>query len=118
MTADLMRRLLACFVGDDPSAVVAENYRDHQGETTSGLAGFANMTAVLHLAFPDLKVEIEDLLAEGDRVAVRLKWRGTFLGPFWGRPPTGQPFEAHSFEIVRFAEGKAVEHWGISQGWP
>jgi predicted ester cyclase len=113
-----MRRLVECFGGADPSGVVSDHYLDHQGKATSGLAGFAAMTAQLRSAFPDLQVEIEDLIADGDRVAARLRWRGTFQGTFWGKQPTGKPIEAESIELVRFQGGQAVEHWGLSQGWP
>ena len=116
--AEHFRRMLSCFAGADPSGIVAPEYVDHQGQRTSGLDGFTAMAAALRAAFPDLRVDIEDLVADGDRVAVRLHWRGTFTAQFWGKPPTGQAIEVESFEIVRFANGLAVEHWGMSRGWP
>ena len=63
-------------------------------------------------AFPDLRFEIEELLAEGDMVAGRLSMSGTHRGPLMGMPPTGRSVRANHMHFVRFREGKAVEHWG------
>ena len=115
-----MQRLVDTFAGGNIEAVVAENYVDHQArsETTSGRAGFGRMVAELRTAFPDLRIQIEDIIVDGDRAVARLRWQGTFLGDFWGKPPTGARIEVESIEIVRFVGGLAVEHWGLSQGWP
>src|ERR1044071_2621203 len=45
----------------------------------------------LHAALPDVQVTLEEVIAEEDRVAVRATWRGTHLGPLFGRPPSGKP---------------------------
>jgi predicted ester cyclase len=59
-------------------------------------------------AFPDLEGRIEDVLAEGDRVAGRVTWRGTHLGPFADVAPTGRPVTIAAFHIVRLAGGRIV----------
>jgi predicted ester cyclase len=53
-------------------------------------------------AFPDLRFTIEELIAEGDRVAGRLIMRGTHEGPFMGIPPTERPVEPAHLHFVRF----------------
>ncbi|KRT73352.1 MAG: hypothetical protein XU12_C0010G0090 [Deltaproteobacteria bacterium CSP1-8] len=63
-------------------------------------------------AFPDLKVTIDDTIAEGDKVAVRCTWSGTHEGEFMGIPPTGKSVSFGVIDIVRIAGGKVVEHWG------
>lgn len=62
-------------------------------------------------AFPDSEHVIEDLLADGDRVAVRLRATGTHRGSFRGRPPSGRRVEMVSTAIYRVREGRLVERW-------
>lgn len=65
------------------------------------------------VAFPDVQVMIQDLVAEGDKVVARLLVNGTNTGPFAGQPPTGQRVTVGSFRIYRLAERKVVETWAM-----
>jgi hypothetical protein len=69
-------------------------------------------TTLLH-AFPDLHVETEDLIAEGDRIACRNTVTGTHQGDFQGLPPTGRSVSYHEMFVVRFADGLVAESWGV-----
>jgi steroid delta-isomerase-like uncharacterized protein len=62
--------------------------------------------------FPDLSVTVEDVMAEGDRVAARVTMRGTHRGEFQGIAPTGKRVEVRAIDMFRISEGKIVEHWG------
>jgi predicted ester cyclase len=64
-------------------------------------------------AFPDLQVNVEDQIAEGDKVVSRLTMSGTHKGEFMGIPPTGKKGTAKLIDIVRIVNGKVVERWGI-----
>lgn len=64
-------------------------------------------------AFPDLHITIDDMIAEGDKVAVRFTSRGIQRGTFAGLPPTGRRMTVSSFLIARIADGKIVEQWGL-----
>jgi steroid delta-isomerase-like uncharacterized protein len=66
---------------------------------------------VIRTGFPDLHARIDDLVAEGDRVAVRLTFRGTHQGEFLGVPATGRTVEYVSHEFYRFADGLVAEEW-------
>ena len=69
----------------------------------------------LHLnAFPDVKVTVEDLLAEGDKVIARVSFRGTQQGAFASIHPRGKPITVMAINIFRIANGKMVEHWGLA----
>jgi len=68
---------------------------------------------MLHRAFPDFKATIEHLVAEGDQVVLYMTWTGTQKGEFMGVPPTGKSISIGVIDIIRLAEGKFVEHWGI-----
>ena len=64
-------------------------------------------------AFPDLSVTIEDMIAEGDRVAVRTTWRGTYEGqPIGGVDPTNETVTLSGTVIWRIVKGKVVRIWG------
>ena len=62
-------------------------------------------------ALPDVVFTADDVIAEGDRVAARFTMRGTQTGEFMGVPPTNKPIVVTGIDIVRFEDGKAVEHW-------
>jgi steroid delta-isomerase-like uncharacterized protein len=62
-------------------------------------------------AFPDLQAQIEDVVAADDRVALRLRFRGTHSGDFLGIPATGRPVEYVSHEFYRVADGLIAEEW-------
>jgi steroid delta-isomerase-like uncharacterized protein len=62
-------------------------------------------------AFPDLRASIEDIVAEGDRVAVRLRFRGTHAGEFLGFAATDRTVDYVSHEFYRVADGLIAEEW-------
>ena len=96
--------------------LVAPDFIEHE-ELPPGIPvgrdGAKVLFTQLRSAFPDFNAEIEDLIAEGDRVVVRMKWTGTHEGEFMGIPPTGRSISIEVIDIVRFEGGKFVEHWGI-----
>jgi predicted ester cyclase len=74
------------------------------------------LITMLHTAFPDFHVTIEDQLAEGDKVVTRFTARGTHQG-VWRSPlgaiePTGKSFEHEGIRIFRIADNRLVETWG------
>jgi len=78
-----------------------------------GREGVKQLTRVLRQAFPDFKATIEDMLADGDKIVVRMSWRGTQRGEFMGIPPSGKSVSFGVIDIVRFEGGKFAEHWGL-----
>ena len=62
-------------------------------------------------AFPDLQANIEDIVAAQDKVAVRVRFRGTHSGEFLGIPATGRAIEYVSHEFYRIADGLIAEEW-------
>jgi predicted ester cyclase len=68
---------------------------------------------MLHTAFPDLRIEIEDIVAEGDRVAVRARWHGTHRGvlPMIPFPATNRAVTFTGMVFWRIRDGKIVERW-------
>jgi len=77
----------------------------------SGALGVKVVVTMLRSAFPDDHHTIEDLVAEGDKVVVRLTHSGTHQGSFLGLAPTGKHITNTSIHIFRIAPGKIVEVW-------
>lgn len=78
----------------------------------AGREGVKLLTGMLHAAFSDFKATIEDLIAEDDKVVLRMTWTGTHEGEFMGIPSTGNRVSVAVFDIMRIADGMIVEHWG------
>ena len=74
-------------------------------------AGWIQATGSFVAGFPDLRLSVEDIMAEGDRVAARVTFRGTHTGPFQGIPPSGRQVTFTSIEMNRMVDGKVAEHW-------
>jgi steroid delta-isomerase-like uncharacterized protein len=66
---------------------------------------------MMRRAFPDLQAHIEDIFGAQDKVAVRLRFRGTHTGEFLGFAPTGRTVEYVSHEFYRVADGLIAEEW-------
>jgi steroid delta-isomerase-like uncharacterized protein len=62
-------------------------------------------------AFPDCQFTIEDMIAEGDRVATKKTFSGTHTAEFNGIPPTGKEVTITFVDILRLRDGKIIEHW-------
>lgn len=67
----------------------------------------------MHNAFPDLSFIVEELITHDDKVWGRMTARGTHKGQFGPLPPTSKKFEITVIDILRFKDGKLVEHWGV-----
>jgi steroid delta-isomerase-like uncharacterized protein len=80
-------------------------------EPIRGREAWREGAAMIRRAFPDLRAHIEDIFAAGDRVAVRLRFRGTHDGEYLGYPPTGRTIEYVSHEFYRVADGLIAEEW-------
>ena len=93
--------------------ILTPDYTSHNKLEIEVLGPEGLRTAILdqRRAFPDLTTTIEDLIAEGDRVAVRAVDRGTFDGPFLGMEPTGRTFEITWIDFFRIEDGRLAEAW-------
>lgn len=85
----------------------------HGGELGKAhdLRSFQNRLRSIFHSFPDLSVEIHDVIAENDRVAVRVTLRGTQLGHFRGIPPTGRQVTSSGMNTFRIMNNRIVEEW-------
>jgi steroid delta-isomerase-like uncharacterized protein len=94
--------------------MVASDITDHDPAPgqAPGLEGVKDYFSSLHAAFPDVHMEVEDMIAEGDKVVARVSVGGTHQGEFMGIAPTGNRVTITGIDILRITDGKVVEHWG------
>jgi predicted ester cyclase len=94
----------------------AEDYVWHgmAGVEVRGLDAFKREVGLFFDAFPDISVEVLDILVGGERAAVRFRESGTHLGGFAGVPPTGRAVLWDGVAIYRVANGLLVEEWSVS----
>jgi len=94
--------------------IVAEDYVQRDPQRPSGRDGLRRSLGDLLQGFPDLEITTHEMLADGDLVAAHVTVRGTHLGQYLGRHPTGRSV---SFEVVDFwrvRDGLLVEHWEVA----
>ena len=101
--------------GDQILAVDLIEHNPRPGQRP-GREGHKQVVALFRTAFPDLHVVTEDLVGEGDRVALRWKAEGTHRGDLMGLVPTGKRVTLTGIEILRIAGGKIVERWAEDNG--
>jgi steroid delta-isomerase-like uncharacterized protein len=92
--------------------VIGASYVNHDMPAPApGIEGFKQVIAAFTAAFPDMRVVVEDVLAEGDKVVSRGHFTGTHRGAFMGLPATGKPVRVGYIDVWRVADGKLVENW-------
>ena len=96
--------------------LLAPDYIEHDPEpgVEPGIAGIKQMIGMFYSAFPDLHVTINQLVAEEDIVVGHMTTEGTQTGEFMGIPASGKKMSITEIHMVRIANGKAVEHWGLA----
>jgi steroid delta-isomerase-like uncharacterized protein len=101
---------------DGFGALLADGFVEH--EEMPGLApskeGALELFRMYGAAFPDLRMEVSDLLVDGDKTVARVTATGTHQGEFMGIPPSGRSIKVQLIDIMRFDDaGLVCEHWGV-----
>lgn len=93
----------------------AENFVDHNAfpGIPSGIEGMRQTYNIIFSAFTNIHVKIDDMVAEEDKIVVRVTANGIHTGEFMGTPATGKRISIMEIRIYRIAGGKIVEHWGL-----
>lgn len=78
-----------------------------------GPVGYLTIIAMMRGGFPDIQWTLEEMVAEGDKVAAHFTMRGTHRGTFFGVPPTGKTIVVQSMGFYRLSDGKFVEEHGL-----
>ena len=105
---------------DRIGGLMADDFIGH--EETPGLAptkaGVIEFFRMYRVAFPDMRMAVEEVLISGDKAVVRARVTGTQQGEFMGMPATGRSVNVKLIDIMRFGDdGLAHEHWVSSTHW-
>ena len=92
--------------------MVAPDFVDHTRKM-QGSEGLKQFLSMIYKSFPDFHLTIEDIIAEEDKVWVRLTITATHTGEFFGLAPTGKKFTEPSVWIYRIANSKIIEGWDV-----
>jgi predicted ester cyclase len=96
-------------------AAIAAEFHDHTlpAGRPQGPAGPPAASQCFRAAVPDLRCEIEDLLVVGDKVAARLRWRGSFTGVLGDRQGAGEPIDFMVIDVLGVRDGRIVANWHL-----
>jgi len=98
--------------------LMTADFVDHQMDPsikTTGVQSVKDLLAMYHTAFPDVKQEILGMATKGDRTYFQIHITGTNSGPWGEMPATGKTMDVMGCDVIRFANGKAAEHWGYME---
>jgi steroid delta-isomerase-like uncharacterized protein len=96
--------------------IIARDYVRHDSGDpfpARGPEDVKRIVTMLRAMLPDLRIEVEDQIAEGDKVVSRYTALATDTRGYMGRPPTGKAIRTAAIQIFRFSEGKIVESWAV-----
>lgn len=101
---------------DGFAALMADDFVEH--EELPGLAstkeGVLTFFRMWRTAFPDMRMDVQDILASGNKVVARVRFTGTHRGEFLGMPATGKRVDVQLIDIMRLGDdGLGHEHWGV-----
>ena len=97
-------------------SLIADDFVDNDAKPgmAPGRQGMIDIMGMFVGAFPDLNVVVDHWVAEGDLVAGVMTTKGTQTGEFMGMPASGKKFSVREMHMVRVANGKMAEHWGLA----
>jgi predicted ester cyclase len=97
---------------------IAADLIEHNPNIPQGLEGRKKFIAAVQAAFSDYHAEVQEIIAEGDKLVARIVWTGTQDGSFLGRPATGNRLRFSTSDFLRIENGKFVEHWDVVDSLP
>ncbi len=116
LVRDFYERVVNKLDFDFAPRILAERFWDHGNppDEPKGIEGLRQFLSMLGTAFPDIHVEILDMLSEGDLVAVRIKVTGTHKGILLGKiAATGRHAAWSGMDFLKIQDGKITERWGV-----
>lgn len=101
---------------DKIDELLADDFVEHEElppGIPQGKAAPRALMSMMHGAFPDFHVAVEEMLEDGNKVITRARFSGTHQGEFMDIPATGKAFDIAVIDILEFRDGKAIAHWGV-----
>lgn len=95
--------------------LVAEHFVEHEEVPVDedGREGLRELFQMMHDGFDDFAITVQQMVAEGDKVAVLATFQGVQRAEFMGIPSQGKPMLVPVADVLRFEHGRIVEHWGV-----
>lgn len=115
---EVMQNILAALSDKNLDALdklIDPNYIEHSPDPWmkgTGLPALKESMKMSYAMYPDLKLKVNYLVAEGDIVMAQFTWSGTNTGSVEGMPATGKAVNIDGVDVARFKDGMGVEHWG------
>jgi predicted ester cyclase len=100
-------------VCDELASPALAEHQDFGPGHAAGAKGVKAVIGSLRRAYSDFHLEIEHLAVDGDLVWLHMTGSGTHDRPFMGSAPTGRRMTIDVFDLIRVADGRMVEHWGV-----
>ena len=97
--------------------IVADDFVEHEtmpGHPTTGPEAIRSNMRMFATAFPDFQITPDEMIGEGDMVAIVATMTGTHKSEFMGIPPTDKSFKVQVIDVVQYRDGKAIAHWGLT----
>lgn len=91
----------------------AKFYVPGRPEPLEGPTGYLQVIGMMRSGFPDVKWQLEEVIAEDDRIAARFVMHGTHRGAFFGVPPTGKSIAVKAMNFYRLSNGQFIEEYGM-----
>jgi steroid delta-isomerase-like uncharacterized protein len=113
----LVRRVVELWNRRDMDAffkLLAPEYVEHLPTGDISLEQLKRYAPRFFAAFPDIRIIINDMVAEGDKVAVLVNWKATHQGEYMGIPPTGKKIDIAVAMIIKIVGGRWVEFWNVT----
>jgi predicted ester cyclase len=94
--------------------ILAPEYVEHLPTGDISLEQLKKYAPKFFAAFPDISITINDMVAEGDKVAVLVNWKAAHKGEYMGIPPTGKKIDITVAMMIKIVGGKWVEFWNVT----
>jgi predicted ester cyclase len=111
-TAVVLRYWERCWNHQDVAALSATHSETFsQNGMPLGIGALSESLQGFFASFPDVRVTIDDVVAVGDKVLMRVTYCGTQSGPYQGHAPTGRAIRVSGLELFLLVRGQVVHHW-------
>jgi steroid delta-isomerase-like uncharacterized protein len=94
--------------------ICAPEYVEHLPTGDINLNQLKKFAPTFFNAFPDIKITLKEMVAEGDKVAALVNWKATYKGAYMGIPATGKKIDISVAIIIKIKNGKWVEFWNVT----
>jgi len=116
---EIMKKVYSAFETgrtSDLENYVTNNMKEHIQDPSfksTGIQLLKDQVELYHRAFPDLKIKINEMFGDGEKLTIYSTLTGTNKGSFMGIPPTNKKVSINAIEFVKFNEEKLSDHWGV-----